>query len=118
VETGKGATQTYIGLYYSRTRYQNDAQLIQLTDQSIDHIDFALQQGLSISGTLWDARDNSPLANIRMVLLNDRFDWLYMTLSNQEGIYTFGGLGSGTYYIYATSTSYLRNKPFFRPAQD
>ncbi|MEE4312794.1 MAG: carboxypeptidase regulatory-like domain-containing protein [candidate division KSB1 bacterium] len=102
VETQSGPVMQFIGEYYPGVTDQEEAQLIQLTDQDSTGIDFVLQQGLSISGTVYRQSDQSPIPGARVNLLNENFDWLRDNIADDQGQFRFDGVTPGSYHVYAT----------------
>lgn len=71
-------------------------------------VDFALDLGGSISGTITDASTTSPIPDIEIMIFASSGSFVKSSLSLSDGTFTVGGLPSGSYYVLATHvTTYL-----------
>ncbi len=61
-------------------------------------INFALAQGGVISGTVTDAGTSAPIANVNVQIFNSSGGNVGSVNTDGSGNYSFGGLGSGTYF--------------------
>ncbi len=76
---------------------------------AVTGIDFALAPGGSITGTVTDADDGGPLANLSLWLHDDTGGYLSTPRTDGSGVYETGiGLPAGTYHLVTQpDTGYL-----------
>ena len=92
---------------------------VQVTAPSATTIDFALDPGARISGTITNAVDGSPLVNVQgptggmnAVLFNASFQRLSSMQTNASGAYSSAGLQPGTYYVATENSQGFINEIF------
>lgn len=66
----------------------------------VEHIDFALQAGSAISGTIYDATTGLPIAGVIDIYDQD-FSVVWSGEANASGAYASGAWHPGTYYVKA-----------------
>ncbi len=67
-------------------------------------IDFGLAQGGRITGTVTDAGTGLPLANVSVQIYNSCNSFVTSASTNSSGVYTTGGLLSGTFYALTSNS--------------
>ncbi|MGA1874266.1 MAG: carboxypeptidase regulatory-like domain-containing protein [bacterium] len=94
----------YLTQYYMQAASPEAATLVGVSpDQTCDDIDFHLQEGASLSGTIRDAATGQALSTACTVwLLDEQGEEVKKTSSDAQGGYTFTGLIPGTYKIEVT----------------
>ena len=65
-------------------------------------IDFALQLGGTIAGTVTDAATGAPLAGITVKVIVNAVD--RSAITDASGSYTVAGLATGSYYVWSTNS--------------
>lgn len=92
-----------IGMFWDGTNYIH-AERIQVSDNdTTENIDFALPSGGLITGTVTDASNNAPLANIRVVATRQYTSSSYGTAyTDANGVYTLC-IPAGDYILHAQS---------------
>ncbi|MEM7350604.1 MAG: carboxypeptidase regulatory-like domain-containing protein [Acidobacteriota bacterium] len=75
-------------------------------------IDFALDFGGSIAGTVTDANTGEPLANLALQLTGEQGQDLDFRPTNEAGEYEFNGLPPGSYFVSTTSNGLYRDELF------
>lgn len=70
-------------------------------------VDFALEPGGSISGTVSDASANDTLEGVELFVYDSSYQSHWNTESAGDGTFWLGGLPSGTYYVKARSSTHL-----------
>jgi len=91
--------------YDNQTDYAN-ADDVTVANQPVTGIDFSLDQGGSISGTVTDEDNNAALAHAVVIVrsLSQRFERGART--DVHGDYTVHGLPSGDYTVFAAAAGY------------
>ena len=70
-------------------------------------INFALDEGGTISGTVTDAGTSTPLGNASISIMDSAGDWVASGYTDSSGSYVaYDGLPTGTYYVYAQAQSH------------
>ena len=83
---------------------QSGTAVIVAVGSTTSGIDFALQSGGTITGTVQDAATGAPIADVFVHLCSDSGSCGGGgVLTNVSGAYTMGGLAPGTYYLRAAS---------------
>jgi len=102
----QGFADEWWGSSVSSDEYDcNNAAAVQVTvDNETSGIDFHLQDGVTISGTVYESDGTTPIPNIEVILYGDKChqNWKNVTLANQNGNYTFAAL-PGTYYVHCSA---------------
>ncbi|MEO1087477.1 MAG: carboxypeptidase-like regulatory domain-containing protein, partial [Acidobacteriota bacterium] len=70
-------------------------------------VDFSLQRGSSIAGTVRNAATGEPLAFSAVQLRNEDGDIIAATSINSAGSYLFEGLSAGTYFVSSAARGYV-----------
>ena len=124
----------YVSQYYNHAAVMEEATLIVVSDTlEVTGIDFQLEHGSSISGTITDSSGH-PLENVfvqAFTELNDSIGWIepldaefgyYADNSGKDGAYTISGLPEGEYYIkgeyYADWSTHTAYYPGVTHAED
>lgn len=73
------------------------------TGQTVSGIDFDLDNGVEIQGTIRSAANNQPIAGVDLDLYGSTGEFLsgYSATSAADGSYGFGALPAGTYFLRA-----------------
>src|SRR5581483_3011406 len=98
-------TQVYNGITCGTTcTVTAGAPLAVVAGTTTANINFALDTGATITGTVTNAAGGAPLAGIGVWLwdANDRF--VTGTSTNASGVYTLTGLLAGTYFVRTSNT--------------
>lgn len=97
----------FVPQYYDHAMYLSEATPIEIADgDSIPGIQFDLETGAQIEGTVTDEND-TPLADVHLMAVNpldNRFR--VHTLSNEDGSYRINGLRPGSYIVSAHREGY------------
>ncbi|HSL84861.1 MAG TPA: carboxypeptidase regulatory-like domain-containing protein, partial [Thermoanaerobaculia bacterium] len=70
-------------------------------------VDFALDQGGSLSGTITDVSTTDPLQGVSVLVFDDAGFFVNSSSSQSDGTFTVGGLPSGTYFARTFNSTYL-----------
>lgn len=99
---------SYIGEWYNDVRNYREARPVKVAAKdSVGNIDFALNPGASIAGTVIVKDDKSPLKGVHIVtslVVNPTIK--YHAVTDEKGEYQVEGLTSGTYRILAEKEGY------------
>ncbi|WP_191621140.1 carboxypeptidase regulatory-like domain-containing protein [Marinihelvus fidelis] len=76
-------------------------------------IDFALNPGASVSGTITDT-SAAPIAGVDVMLLDTNCQWITGMQTDVNGQYSLGGLGAGSFHVFVDS-GYLGYVPEIYP---
>jgi len=116
--SGNYYVETYNSIGYVNERFNNNdcfscditssTPIVVSHDNITTNINFSLEKGGRVSGTVTDAENGDPLKNIRIHLLSDRNNSKYTNDSfttDSNGRYISSiGLTTGTYYLYTSYT--------------
>ena len=92
--------QGYVWEWYDNVISQGDATVLALTGD-LTGIDFALAQGLSISGTVTDEVTGLGIQNVQLAAIDAAGNWNYAS-TDPTGAYTITGLLPGDYRVRTT----------------
>jgi len=97
-----GQGYVYFKEYYNNTSDQSSASLVTVTvPDTTTGIDFTLDQGGVISGTVYKEDGTTPIANTGVYVYDSGWNIVTGIYTDSNGHYTFGGLVSGSYYVKA-----------------
>jgi len=98
----------FIKEFYKDVRYIKEATPLQLAyKDSIDKIDFNLNHGGAIAGTIYTEGDSSLLADAHVVsFLKLNPDRKFHTMTDEKGSYVISGLHTGAYVVSANKDGY------------
>ncbi|MDM8553349.1 hypothetical protein QUF75_01280 [Desulfococcaceae bacterium HSG7] len=84
----------------------NSALAVTVTAGANAPIDFHLQDGVTISGTVYESDGTTPIPNIGVTLYGDKCHQNHQmgTMADQNGNYTFTAL-PGTYYVHCNASN-------------
>ncbi|MBE0645254.1 MAG: carboxypeptidase regulatory-like domain-containing protein [Bacteroidetes bacterium] len=97
----------FIAEYYSGATDMKLATPVTVTNQPVTGIDFSLDPGGSISGTVSNEDTNAPLANATVIVrsVQNRFERGART--NAQGQYTIAGLPADAYTIFTSAFRFI-----------
>ncbi|MCI0516034.1 carboxypeptidase-like regulatory domain-containing protein, partial [candidate division KSB1 bacterium] len=102
------SAQPYIGEWYDDVRDYKLAKPVQVAPKdSIGNINFALDLGGSIAGSVLIEKDNNPLKGVHIIaqlIVNPLIK--YHAVTDEKGKYLVAGLTSGTYRVLAEKEGY------------
>ncbi len=88
----------YIGQWYDNSATSSTATAIAVTAGATQHANASLVTGGTVSGTVTDAATHAPLSGI-CVDVWDSAGYSSSGCTDSSGVYTTGGLPTGTYYV-------------------
>ncbi|MCU0643852.1 MAG: carboxypeptidase regulatory-like domain-containing protein, partial [bacterium] len=91
----------FLSEYYLESNTREGAALLNVGADALN-IDFALQEGCTISGVATRQDNGSPIQNARIRLYDSHWTDLAEELTDAAGHYLFSGLENGSYYVEAT----------------
>ncbi|KPA11780.1 secreted protein containing PKD domain protein [Candidatus Magnetomorum sp. HK-1] len=94
---------------YLKQQFPNNP--VQLTEQSVYHIDFNIQKGMQVSGTVYE--NGNPAANVMVSARSERTGGFGNTITAFDGSYTIGALFPSNDYIIVIDkvlTSFFNQK--------
>ncbi len=98
----------YIGEWYDDVRHYCEAKPVEVAAKdSVGNIDFALDPGAAIAGTVIVEKDKSSLKGVHLVahlVVNPTIK--YHAVTDEKGGYLIEGLTSGTYKVMAEKEGY------------
>ena len=106
---------SFLGEYYNNSPDQGGAAIVNvIAPNTTQGVNFTLDVGGAISGTVYRSDGITPIANSRLMLYDA--DWNYLELKNtdDEGHYIFHGLSNGNYYVEATGLIERSNSAFMK----
>jgi hypothetical protein len=106
-------TPKYADKYYNNAASQSSATAVTITTANVGNINFSLDAGFSISGSVVRASDGSGILGV-CVNAYDSY-WIYVTsaCSDQLGNYTIEGLVAGDYYLQTSNNLGFADEYFY-----
>jgi len=99
--------------YYDNVLESRQAAIFTITGkESITEINFALETGGTVSGTVYETDGTTPIPNLHLFAQSHACGGFHMggTNTDADGNYVLGGLPAGTVHLYACSSCV--DKPF------
>ncbi|MFC1568931.1 carboxypeptidase regulatory-like domain-containing protein [bacterium] len=93
----------YFEEYYNESPDQAGADLISLTTPNdLTGIDFTLDQGATITGSVYESDGITPIENISVWVYDETWTWVRSDVTDAQGHFWVGLLTTGNYYVLAT----------------
>lgn len=93
----------YIDQYFGGSRVRENATPISVLANAVtEGIDFYLDMGGRISGTVYDAAGMMPIASTEIVIISTTGALASFMMTNPDGTYDCGGMATGEYLVSAT----------------
>ncbi|MFC2004948.1 carboxypeptidase regulatory-like domain-containing protein [Chloroflexota bacterium] len=93
---------SYLDEWYNNKNSQDEATPVSVTPpDDTPNINFSLEVGGTISGTVYRDSDNATIANLRVEAYDETTDTWFGTDTDSSGNYTLSGLYEGSYQIRA-----------------
>ncbi|MBI2571669.1 MAG: carboxypeptidase regulatory-like domain-containing protein [Candidatus Schekmanbacteria bacterium] len=88
----------YAREFYPSTYYVQEVQPVAVVSDAQVRIDFALEPGGSISGSIAAGNTGSPIANAEVIILAENYNYVSMTKTDPEGNYNIPNLPLQKFY--------------------
>jgi hypothetical protein len=105
----------HVQKYYDNVLDMQQADIITITaTENIPDIDFALETGGTVSGTVYEANGTTPIPNLHLFAQSQACGGFGLggTNTDAEGNYILRGLPAGTVHLYACPSCDIDGKPF------
>jgi hypothetical protein len=97
----QGFVDEYFDDVPASTLIEEAAPLVVAAD--VDNVDFALDSGSRIQGTVTRSADDSPVNGFLIVAVRQGDFELFASETGPDGVYTISGISAGTYKVFAFS---------------
>ncbi|MCB2205786.1 carboxypeptidase regulatory-like domain-containing protein [bacterium] len=103
----RAEAQHYLPEYYDDAADMSNATSVTVSNQTVSGIDFALDAGGSISGTITDEDTGDPLPHAVVFVRGSNMRFERAARTDANGDYTIEGLRSDSYIVFAAGPGHL-----------
>jgi len=116
-----GVGYVYYAEYYQESQDQSGATLLSV-DGLMSGIDFTLEEGSVISGTVTRQDNGTVIASTRVEIYDTDWDYIRSDYTDSNGEYSVLGLYPGSYYVeangYVSGVGYVYCPEYYQESQD